>query len=144
MLRRPPRSTRTDPLFPYTTLFRSNSIERAAGCTLALRLGLRQIDGFSEAWAVNIANAREHGPFRNIETLARQANLPHRALKLLADADTCRSIEFDRRPAIWEVRRTPDHVLPLFAAARARELGKEPDNDLPVTPLHESVINDYP
>src|SRR3546814_10217663 len=25
MLRRPPRSTRTDTLFPYTTLFRSNS-----------------------------------------------------------------------------------------------------------------------
>src|SRR3546814_4251634 len=24
MLRRPPRSTRTDPLFPYTTLFRSH------------------------------------------------------------------------------------------------------------------------
>src|SRR3546814_5712885 len=24
MIRRPPRSTRTDPLFPYTTLFRSN------------------------------------------------------------------------------------------------------------------------
>src|SRR3546814_11728262 len=28
MIRRPPRSTRTDTLFPYTTLFRSN---RAAG-----------------------------------------------------------------------------------------------------------------
>src|SRR3546814_3210873 len=26
MLRRPPRSTRTDPLFPYTTLFRSHSL----------------------------------------------------------------------------------------------------------------------
>src|SRR3546814_11608403 len=25
MIRRPPRSTRTDPLFPYTTLFRSHS-----------------------------------------------------------------------------------------------------------------------
>src|SRR3546814_17278360 len=25
MIRRPPRSTRTDTLFPYTTLFRSNS-----------------------------------------------------------------------------------------------------------------------
>src|SRR3546814_4230897 len=25
MLRRPPRSTRTDPLFPYTTLFRSQA-----------------------------------------------------------------------------------------------------------------------
>src|SRR3546814_15703947 len=26
MIRRPPRSTRTDPLFPYTTLFRSNPL----------------------------------------------------------------------------------------------------------------------
>src|SRR3546814_14761390 len=32
MLRRPPRSTRTDTLFPYTTLFRSH-IERATGRT---------------------------------------------------------------------------------------------------------------
>src|SRR3546814_17113251 len=29
MIRRPPRSTRTDTLFPYTTLFRSRSIEGA-------------------------------------------------------------------------------------------------------------------
>src|SRR3546814_18856267 len=28
MIRRPPRSTRTDTLFPYTTLFRSNSPSR--------------------------------------------------------------------------------------------------------------------
>src|SRR3546814_5676574 len=28
MIRRPPRSTRTDTLFPYTTLFRSPSIHR--------------------------------------------------------------------------------------------------------------------
>src|SRR3546814_10255820 len=27
MIRRPPRSTRTDTLFPYTTLFRSESVE---------------------------------------------------------------------------------------------------------------------
>src|SRR3546814_2697487 len=30
MIRRPPRSTRTDTLFPYTTLFRSPAVERAA------------------------------------------------------------------------------------------------------------------
>src|SRR3546814_2244087 len=30
MLRRPPRSTRTDTLFPYTTLFRSAAAGRAA------------------------------------------------------------------------------------------------------------------
>src|SRR3546814_12091292 len=29
MIRRPPRSTRTDTLFPYTTLFRSSSRRRA-------------------------------------------------------------------------------------------------------------------
>src|SRR3546814_6352658 len=31
MIRRPPRSTRTDTLFPYTTLFRSRGIEGPAG-----------------------------------------------------------------------------------------------------------------
>src|SRR3546814_8413098 len=30
MIRRPPRSTRTDTLFPYTTLFRSGDTEQAA------------------------------------------------------------------------------------------------------------------
>src|SRR3546814_2713348 len=34
MIRRPPRSTRTDTLFPYTTLFRSHGIIRKNfGCT---------------------------------------------------------------------------------------------------------------
>src|SRR3546814_2487844 len=31
MIRRPPRSTRTDTLFPYTTLFRSQVLEAASG-----------------------------------------------------------------------------------------------------------------
>src|SRR3546814_11856847 len=36
MIRRPPRSTRTDTLFPYTTLFRSPSVlcARRTECTL--------------------------------------------------------------------------------------------------------------
>src|SRR3546814_10757778 len=37
MIRRPPRSTRTDTLFPYTTLFRSMNVEEAA-----VRLGSRR------------------------------------------------------------------------------------------------------
>src|SRR3546814_9618783 len=40
MIRRPPRSTRTDTLFPYTTLFRSNVWSVAAV--------LRSRDGFAE------------------------------------------------------------------------------------------------
>src|SRR3546814_19859782 len=31
MIRRPPRSTRTDTLFPYTTLFRSPALDRRRG-----------------------------------------------------------------------------------------------------------------
>src|SRR3546814_2917514 len=41
MLRRPPRSTRTDPLFPYTTLFRSRAGGRHREARLVGR-GLRR------------------------------------------------------------------------------------------------------
>ncbi len=108
--------------------------------SLALRLGFRQISGFREEWADRIVAAR---PFADIETLARRAALPSRALRLLADADGFRSIGLDRRRALWEVRRIPDAELPLFAAAQASELGDEPDAGLPVMPLSEHIAADY-
>ncbi len=116
--------------------------------THALRLGFRQIDGFREDWAKQLAAARADAPFTSIEDLARRAHLPARALRLLADADACRSLGQDRRNALWEVRRTPSDELPLFAAARsrdlaARELGTEPDAHLPAMPLSEQVAADY-
>src|SRR3546814_1315464 len=37
MIRRPPRSTRTDTLFPYTTLFRSPDGSERIGCLHTLR-----------------------------------------------------------------------------------------------------------
>src|SRR3546814_3192194 len=39
MIRRPPRSTRTDTLFPYTTLFRSCRKLADAGCAVVMPLG---------------------------------------------------------------------------------------------------------
>ena len=106
----------------------------------ALRLGLRQIDGFRESWADQIVAAR---PFSSVEMLARKASLPSRALRLLADADAFRSINLDRREALWAVRRTPTDTLPLFAVADARELGIEPEVHLPIMPLAEHVVVDY-
>lgn len=106
----------------------------------ALRLGLRQIDGFREIWADRIVAIR---PFDSVESLARKANLPSRALRLLADADAFRSINLDRRGALWDVRRTPTDTLPLFAAADARELGIEPEVHLPVMLPGEHVAADY-
>lgn len=116
---------------------------------LALRLGLRQIDGFREDWAKALSAARAEQPFADIETLARRAELPAAAMRKLADADAFRSLGQDRREALWAVRRLPDDdPLPLFAAAEARErgareLGAEPDAQLPLMPLGEHVAADY-
>src|SRR3546814_1754297 len=46
MIRRPPRSTRTDTLFPYTTLFRSFRARHLLG----RRGGGRPHDGVGERW----------------------------------------------------------------------------------------------
>src|SRR3546814_13348274 len=42
MIRRPPRSTRTDTLFPYTTLFRSNRIRKRSRCRRRYRRRCRR------------------------------------------------------------------------------------------------------
>lgn len=137
----------------------------------ALRIGLRQIDGFQVAWGKAIARERcEGGCFASIEELAKRVRvkprdekkeigtssekqdshaeapgypLPARALDLLADADACRSLGQVRREASWEVRRMPPGQLPLFAAIEARELAAEPDPQLPAMPLSEEVAADY-
>ncbi|ASK89429.1 error-prone DNA polymerase [Sphingorhabdus sp. SMR4y] len=114
--------------------------ERRSTSSPSLRIGLRQIDGFRETWAEQIVAAR---PFRTIEELAHKADLPARALRLLADADACRSLGLDRRQALWEVRRTPVNTLPLFEAAEAKELGREQDAHLPAMTKGEHVVADY-
>ncbi|AMJ62433.1 error-prone DNA polymerase [Bosea sp. PAMC 26642] len=120
-----------------------NALERDVQGALALRLGFRQIEGFTEEWATRLSNARQAG-YADVEGLARRAGLPARAMRLLADADAFRSIGMDRREALWAVRRLPDdEALPLFAVAQARELGEEPDMRLPAMALAEHVVADY-
>src|SRR3546814_7186053 len=53
MVRRPPRSTRTDPLFPYTTLFRSQFLLHRL--VDAGEIGVR-VGGAGEAAAVEIGD----------------------------------------------------------------------------------------
>jgi error-prone DNA polymerase len=122
-----------------------STLERGEDGRLALRLGLRQLDGFREAWAETIATARTAAPFASLEDLARRAHLPAAALRKLADADACASLGLTRRPALWEARRTPPDQLPLFGASEcgAPELGAEPDAALPAMPLSEEVVADY-
>ena len=123
-----------------------------------LRLGLRQINGFRQEWAQAIVAGR---PFADIEDLARRADLPARAMRLLADADALRLLgpnrreaggsiirreagwPITRREAGWDVRRLPPRQLDLFAAMDAPELGAEADPALPPMPLSQEVATDY-
>src|SRR3546814_17512052 len=58
MIRRPPRSTRTDTLFPYTTLFRSwderrKHMNEQPYCPAYKREGFRQSLGDREGWVLD-------------------------------------------------------------------------------------------
>src|SRR3546814_4170150 len=52
MIRRPPRSTRTDTLFPYTTLFRSAVVKMSIGC---LGVALANLVLVGAAWSTGDA-----------------------------------------------------------------------------------------
>ena len=94
----------------------------------ALRLGFRQISGFSEDWGKTIEQARGAG-FDSIRDLWLRTGLPPKALEKLAQADAFGSLGLSRRDALWAVkalRRAGDKDdLPLFARAAMREI--EPD-----------------
>src|SRR3546814_6228721 len=83
MIRRPPRSTRTDTLFPYTTLFRSPRRNRADQCKHTeeeVKVGTFRIDGERRVGVLDEA-AGQVRPFalergqaeRGVDALARLA-----------------------------------------------------------------------
>ena len=120
-----------------------NSLEHGSDGALALRLGLRQIDGLVEAKAQRLIARRGQG-YKSVEEMAARADLHGRPLRQLANADAFRSLGLDRREALWAVRRLPDDdPLPLFAAVRARDLGADADADLPEMPQSEHIAADY-
>src|SRR3546814_1337135 len=54
MIRRPPRSTRTDTLFPYTTLFRSNGLAIGAGLRLGENIVYYVLTAFSVTYLTEV------------------------------------------------------------------------------------------
>src|SRR3546814_19054139 len=59
MIRRPPRSTRTDTLFPYTTLFRSDDLAGAVAPLAGRTRGIYPAHGISSAGAHGAQNGME-------------------------------------------------------------------------------------
>src|SRR3546814_2066606 len=63
MIRRPPRSTRTDTLFPYTTLFRSNEpvqVLQQILVALGHGVGVEARTGYRLTHREGIARSEEH------------------------------------------------------------------------------------
>jgi len=113
---------------------------------IALRLGLRQVDGFPKDAAKQLVRVRRgSGPYRDVIELRDRAGLQPSHIERLAAADCFSSLQVSRRPALWEARTLVGAAeLPLFAAAREREEGAErAATDLPAMPLSEEVIADY-
>ena len=110
----------------------------------AMRLGLRQIDGFREDWAKALAEARRKGLFVSIDDLRRRAALPAAALDQLAAADAMGSLELTRREGLWAAKGLPRAApAPLFAAAGLEEADGPPPLALPRPALSEEVVHDY-
>ncbi|MES3110163.1 error-prone DNA polymerase [Sphingomonas aurantiaca] len=115
---------------------------------LAVRLGLRQVRGLSNADGAAIVGARSTTLFDSVEDVWRRSGVQRAAIEKLADADAFHAFGADRRQGLWKVRGLGEAPLPLFAAAdRAAETisaeGIEPSVALrPLTDGRE-VIEDY-
>ena len=125
---------------------RDDEVMGRADRHIALRLGLRQIDGLPEAMAARIVAERvENGPYRDVAELRDRAKIGPAHIERLASADCFGSLGLSRRQALWDARSligAPD--LPLFAHAAARDEGAETRRTtLPVMPLSEEVVADY-
>src|SRR3546814_5928739 len=85
MIRRPPRSKRTDTLFPYTTLFRSGAERRMAG-----GIGAKKVD---VTWATEesgllLGISIKTINFRDVRTRNFQKSLTNRRGDMLIEAVT--------------------------------------------------------
>src|SRR3546814_2541686 len=92
MIRRPPRSTRTDTLFPYTTLFRSSIRTSLSGVKKAAKLNVSiTIPGtdYQNEWPIwvypNIPDAGIENPEPDDSRSVRFPRSAEEALKLLAE-----------------------------------------------------------
>ncbi|QIL01389.1 DNA polymerase III subunit alpha [Sphingomonas sinipercae] len=119
------------------------TVEEQAGRYRALRLGLRMVKGLANIHGACIVAARGERPFDSIEDVWKRSGVPVAALERIADADGFACLGIDRRQALWRVKALGEMPLPLFAAADAREEGREPA--VALTPMSDGreVVEDY-
>jgi error-prone DNA polymerase len=105
----------------------------------ALRLGLGQVKGLSQAVAERIVAARAEQRFTSLHDLALRAQLDSTDLQTLARADTLRALAGHRRQQVWAT--APDTARPdsLLHAAPVHEA----QLSLLEAPEGEAIVQDY-
>ncbi|WP_426791604.1 error-prone DNA polymerase [Sphingobacterium sp. WOUb80] len=117
-----------------------NSLEGEIGKPHALRLGLRQIKGFSQEEALVLTQGR--CPSYSSITGMMDAGVSLVALEKLADADAFRSLDIDRRKALWEITALGDRPIALFEGQPSESMA-EGQIALPLLTKSQHVVADY-
>ena len=115
------------------------TLETADDGSMAVRLGLRVIDGLSRKWADAIPERRGAG-YGDFDSFVRRTGLTRAQVRRLADADAFSSFGMGRRAGTWgalQVKRKA--AAPLIDALP--RIGAPPE--LPELALSEEVVADY-
>jgi len=91
------------------------SLERREDGTAAMRIGLRQIKGLSEAAGKKVALLRKKEAFSSIQQLLERAGLNRRDLSALAAAGALKSLDGHRHKVRWAVAGV-EEPTPLLTA----------------------------
>lgn len=116
-----------------------NTLEEKIGEYRAVRLGFRQVGSFRAEDAALLIGKRDGG-YKRMDDL-RRAGLSDTALECLTAADAFRSLNLDRREALWEVA-TKDRPQMLFEGQVSADAVGE-SVCLPRMTLSEHVVQDY-
>lgn len=103
----------------------------------AVRLGLRQIAGLSQAAARAIVAARQIQPFHDVADLCRRATLDAKARSALAEAGALTSLAGHRHQARWLMAGI-ESQLPLLPGSPSESLVQLPDPT-----VVDEVASDY-
>ncbi|MDY1032515.1 error-prone DNA polymerase [Stenotrophomonas sp. CFBP8980] len=103
----------------------------------AIRLGLRQLAGCSEAAARAVMAARAQAPFADVADLCRRARLDAKARQVLADGGALAALAGNRNAARWAVAGI-ERAMPLLDGSP-----DEQDIMLPAPNVAEEMLSDY-
>lgn len=117
-----------------------NTLQEKVNKYCAVRLGFREIKGIREEDIQVLVSARKK-LFASINEIL-DVGVSINTLERLADADAFRSLNLDRRQALWEITALRDNPIGLFKG-QVSETASEKNISLPQLSLSEHVVQDY-